>query len=369
MRNSLQFNVSERRGFTLVELLVVIAIIGILIGLLLPAVQAAREAARRMQCTNNLKQLCIAIHNYNDTNKVLPAHGHGPGCNCTAFIGLLPFMEQGARYDAIFTKVGVSGQDSPYHDVDCWKGIVPGFLCPSDGQTSSRGKSNPTPANYAFSEADFVNQQYGWWGNQRSPFGMKQRTESYDPWRMTDWGGGHYTLAAVTDGTSNTIAMSERCGSPDNENMDFNNLKGGAIRGKSAWANLPNACMATRGANGNYIAGSQTVGGFGKYAFYYSWNAGFFQTILPPNAPTCVGNPDLKDAVYLPPTSNHSGGVNVGLLDGSVRFISDTINCETPGTSGFAGWYKYWGSQSGQSTFGVWGALGTMSCGETVAGF
>ena len=354
-----------RRGFTLVELLVVIAIIGILIGLLLPAVQAAREAARRMQCTNNLKQLCLAIHNYNDTNKVLPAHGHGPYCNCTAFIGLLPFMEQNARYTAIFATMITNTNMSPYDNADCWHGVIPGFICPSDGQTSGVGQSEPTPASYCFSEADYVNQQYGWWGNQRSAFGMKQRTANYDPWRMTDWGGGHYQLSAITDGTSNTIAMSERCGSPGNENTEFNRVKGGAVTGKSAWSILPNACMALRGANGDYVAGNSTAGGFGKYAFYYSWNAGFFQTVLPPNAPTCTGNPNLKEATYLPPTSNHSGGVNAGLFDGSVRFISDTINCETAGTSGLAGWYKYWGSQTGQSTFGVWGALGTMSCGET----
>ena len=94
----MRFN-AKKAGFTLVELLVVIAIIGILIGLLLPAVQAAREAARRMQCTNNLKQIGLAIQNYHDTNNALPGFGMG-GWDCfdyTPFVSLLPFYEQQTR--------------------------------------------------------------------------------------------------------------------------------------------------------------------------------------------------------------------------------------------------------------------------------
>src|SRR3954451_2672849 len=101
---------TKRRGFTLIELLVVIAIIGVLIALLLPAVQAAREAARRSQCTNNLKQIGIALHNYHDGTGSLP-WGHGPfGWNdWSASVMLLPFIEQKQIYDAINFNANISG--------------------------------------------------------------------------------------------------------------------------------------------------------------------------------------------------------------------------------------------------------------------
>jgi len=96
----------RRQGFTLVELLVVIAIIGILVALLLPAIQAAREAARRSECTNNLKQLGLALHNYHDTHRTFPYRQGGPGSSgnrLSGMVGLLPFMEQATLFDQIET--------------------------------------------------------------------------------------------------------------------------------------------------------------------------------------------------------------------------------------------------------------------------
>lgn len=356
----------SRQGFTLVELLVVIAIIGILIGLLLPAVQAAREAARRMQCTNNLKQLCLAIHNYSDRNNgMLPAFGMGGYGNLTPLVCILPEIEQNQRFTEMFAYVGRDPNNeyqSPYNNRPCWQGVVSAFNCPSDASTASTGSTRPTPANYGFCDADYINNEYGNWGNQRSAFGMIQRTDS---WAGTNWGGGSRPMTCVTDGLSNTIAMSEHVSSPEGSGQQNMNIRGGFAYNTSAWSYKPNICLAKRGANGQYVAGTATTGGLGANAYYYTYNNAMFQTILPPNSPSCGGQANFSDAAYISATSHHSGGVNAGMMDGSVRFISDTINCETPGTSGLSDWYKYWGSQSGVSPFGVWGALGTCSAGET----
>ena len=354
----------SRQGFTLVELLVVIAIIGILIGLLLPAVQAAREAARRMQCTNNLKQLALAIQNYNDANRELPGYGFGGNGNQTPFVGLLAFIEETARFTETQAVAGDPNKMSPYHDVPCWKGQVSSFICPSDGNVSSLGKTDWTSGNYSFCDADYIMQTYGEWGNQRSAFGMQRRS---DQWAGTNWGGGAYPLAAIVDGTSNTIALSEKVASPQNMQTTYERLKGGIAYQYSAWSYTPDKCLALKGANGMFANGVQAIGGMNQKIFYYSLNNGMFQTILPPNSPACSGNADFTYASYMPASSNHSGGVNCAMFDGSVRVVSDTVSCETAGTSGLSGWYKYWGSQTGVSPFGVWGAMGTMNAAETVS--
>jgi prepilin-type N-terminal cleavage/methylation domain-containing protein/prepilin-type processing-associated H-X9-DG protein len=352
----------RRVGFTLVELLVVIAIIGILIGLLLPAVQAAREAARRMQCTNNLKQLALAIQNYNDAHGKLPGFGFGINDNQTQVSSMLPFIEQSARYDAIYAPSSNEKDHNPYDGAPRWNGILSAVLCPSDGAAGSASKDKPSPINYCFSKADYIAEGYGVWGNTRSAFGLLKRA---DEWKDTDWGGGSYAMSAITDGTSNTVALSERVASPNEFGSEKRSIKGGFANNSSAWAILPNACLAKRGNGSEYADGVATVGGSGENAYYYTNNNAMFQTILPPNSPSCTGNASFTQPAYVPPTSNHNGGVNVAMFDGSVRFISDTISCETPGTSGLAGWYKYWGSATGKSPFGVWGAMGTMNAGET----
>jgi prepilin-type N-terminal cleavage/methylation domain-containing protein/prepilin-type processing-associated H-X9-DG protein len=371
-RNDNSFGISLKRlsslfGFTLVELLVVIAIIGVLIALLLPAVQAAREAARRMQCSNKLRQHGIALHNFHDAYNRLPGHGNGPDQNRTAFVLMLSFMEENARYNQIVNNDDYSREDSnnPYDDHSCWKGTIGTLLCPSDsGSKPLTPAGNTTGAliktNYCFSEADFVLQSYGKPHNNRSPFGMKVSAR----WGA-NWGteAEYNFVAAITDGLSNTIFLSERCASPGTGAEVNNSLKGG-IANYDAWNNKPQACMGKKGSGNNYNVEGRNGSGT-NFAYYRLHNA-MFHTIIPPNGPSCssisvdaVGHAG-NNASQLPPTSFHQGGVNVCFGDCSVRFINDTINCGT-----LSEWFRYVNDGRGDtSPFGVWGALGTMNAGE-----
>ena len=379
-----KFSTHYKPAFTLVELLVVIAIIGMLIGLLLPAVQSAREAARRMQCSNNLKQLGLAVHNYHDTYNALPGAGNGPAANRTAFVILLPFFEQAARYGEIVSHDDYSASDAhhndPYSDRAFWKGSITMLMCPSDGgvrssHTPSGHTTGPRiPTNYSFSEADFVMYAYGQAGNFRSPFGMQSTRDSR--WvGSRNWGQGTTnTLGSITDGTSNVLILSERCATPGDGSVVDERIKGGVYgQGFDMWNLRPSACMATRGANGNYVEGGQPKGGSGSNFGYYTLQNGFFHTIVPPNGPSCSwtnGSSLGSWAAILPPTSYHAGGVTACFADGSVRFVTETVEY-----GDLTQWFAYLSSSgsanragaTGRSPFGIWGALGSMNGGESAS--
>ena len=146
-----------RPAFTLVELLVVIAIIGILVGLLLPAVQAAREAARRMQCSNNLKQLGLALHNYHDTFRQFPINysmspagpnggggnsGDGNSRQCAWMGMILPQIEQGNLYAQVNWNVGLKVNGAPSPNVVIAQTLIPAYRCPSDGSGNPTRRSD-----------------------------------------------------------------------------------------------------------------------------------------------------------------------------------------------------------------------------------
>ena len=198
-------------GFTLVELLVVIAIIGILIALLLPAVQAAREAARRSQCTNNLKQLALAVHNYADTYKAFPPKKMGTaytGGNCDLHNGnygsgwfrLLPYFEQQAIYDQWSAPLDTypafgpcpwsAGDQYPLYRMQ-----VAALLCPSDGNAANKDPAAPGRTNYVFSCGDSVH--------------SNQNNQSSNPRGMFNNISGRINFANLTDGASNTAMLSE----------------------------------------------------------------------------------------------------------------------------------------------------------------
>ncbi len=341
------------RGFTLVELLVVIAIIGILVALLLPAVQAAREAARRMQCGNNMKQLGIALHNYHDTYKLLVPRKQGTSPNPTGnanrlsgFIGILPFMEQQPMYDQIMAG-DPSGTPAPGGPVGwaswtVWDQSPDGLRCPSDNYTGAPQVTN----SYMFSVGDQID-------NNRD----RQDIRGVFAYRRG------INFAAITDGTSNTIAMSEH--------LRGNFARGGNNRpqikvsmvGSVDPRTNPGACLNTH-TNGIYTNVAEAKSRFGT-----RWTDGQtervgFTTVTPPNGPSCYeGTNNNADSVHnvIAPSSNHPGGVMGVFCDGSTRFINDTI--DTGSLSTVAAWSGS-PADSGTSPFGVWGAMGSKDGGE-----
>lgn len=205
----------RRSGFTLVELLVVIAIIGILVGLLLPAVQAAREAARRMQCSNNLKQIGLAIHNYESTHKRLPS-----GFNSHLFTGepgwgwaaaILPFLEGSNVYNTIDPRIAI---EDDIHD-SVRTTIIPTYLCPSDvGEplfyiSKGDGHDHKSPAAFGIDDDGEVLFRISK-ANYVAMFGTFELEEAPYLGDGMFFGNSRIRWADVTDGLSNTLMTGER---------------------------------------------------------------------------------------------------------------------------------------------------------------
>ena len=340
----MSFHDRHRRAFTLVELLVVIAIIGILIALLLPAVQAAREAARRAQCTNQLKQLGIALHNYHDTYKTFVPRKQGPSTSSgrlAGFVGLLPFIEQSAMYDQI--KSG-DASNPPWGPTP-WSGWTPWDEAPKTLVCPSAGNENLTYAvNYCFSVGDTIDNNNGA-NTVRGLFGSRDGVR----------------MAEITDGTSNTVAMSEHLIA--NFNMGGSasaRVAEGTATGLSGLATNPKQCLAT--ANGDKYQDPSIV----KGRTGWRWTDGQvekigFATVLPPNSPSCIDGSDPNGdgtTTVMSANSYHPGGVNVLRADGSVSFISETIDTGNLAAASVS---------SGPSPYGLWGALGSKNGGEVIS--
>jgi prepilin-type N-terminal cleavage/methylation domain-containing protein/prepilin-type processing-associated H-X9-DG protein len=389
--------IQNRNGFTLIELLVVIAIIAVLIALLLPAVQAAREAARRAQCTNNLKQIGLSLHNYHQTNDRFP-QGKAQSASAISYSGgyaawgewsaqamLLPYMEQTPIYNSInFSFDSVWGFGGAVNLTASTR-VINGFTCPSDSNVAFGG----SPSTNTVMFANYGNQS-GWPPNinsYRGSMGTTTAVYTYaigyascapDPFNFNGGNPGCssnttglftywncYGIRDCSDGTSNTIAFAESLvGDPQNVLVTHRN---NSITGVTAAATaevadasavsyqniiLPaiNACTAAYQAglnNGN--TGVEGVNGL-----RWAWGGvGYtlFQTVVTPNSKTAPWNTcadqcsgcSIDDSMFSNAQSNHPGGVNVMFGDGSVRFIKDTISPQT------------------------WMALGTRANGEVIS--
>jgi prepilin-type N-terminal cleavage/methylation domain-containing protein/prepilin-type processing-associated H-X9-DG protein len=338
----------HRSGFTLVELLVVIAIIGILVALLLPAVQAARESARRIQCTNNLKQIGLSVHNYHDTYKSFP-FGKGPSypgavvyARWSAHALLLPFIEKGSLQDSINFNFppatpGMGGvinfmpaysNPGGINDVAS-RVLIPGFICPSDSAQLQSGWEGQN--NYAGNQGGWLCDR----GDQVPAPGDIAPNEVQT--------GVFYYLSKVrfadaTDGSANTMMFSER-------------LRGRGIpEPRTDLFTMPNqtslnatftTCQAT-----NPLTATPLTSKWG-----WSWVMGencctLYNHVAPPNSFSCAGIPFpgtmTNMSMQVSASSRHPGGVVAAMMDGSVRFPTSTIDLT------------------------VWRALGTRGGGESV---
>jgi prepilin-type processing-associated H-X9-DG protein len=364
----------------LVELLVVIAIIGVLIALLLPAVQAAREAARRMRCTNNLKQMTIATHNHHDVYGYLPNSNGQKSMGCDSSISgtsttgtngrerigfvtpLLPFIEQSAVYQEHcidINKTGIQLNWTFTKTASNGRGTIPvsGVLCPSNGDAIVPRTELATLC-YRANLGDLT---LPGGTDENTPRGVFQRGASAE-----------VSFASIIDGTSNTVMFGECF--PVVFNEDKPPLKGGAAYSNTiSHTSLPSVCLGLRSGT-NLTTGTGNADKFRRAGMAMSFGRMpmiGFTTMLAPNSPSCSADIDMSvNTSIISAGSFHSGGANVSICDGSVRFVSETIDTGTlpTGTSlatilgVSANPYK---TYTGPSIFGIWGAMGTIGGGES----
>jgi prepilin-type N-terminal cleavage/methylation domain-containing protein/prepilin-type processing-associated H-X9-DG protein len=306
----------RRRGFTLVELLVVIAIIGVLIGLLLPAVQMAREGMRRASCTNNLKQIGVALHNYMDAHGVMPFGTVGRtipplgpkpllwGCvSLSANVMLLPYLDQTALYEKYNFQIDSclngypSGYANTFNDANktAFGTLVSNFACPSEALPLE-----PSRGNYAPN-----------WGTSWT---VTNKTDG--PFHILS----RYRLKDLVDGTSKTAAFSE-------------------LAAKGEVLVCPSGAAPTQQALETWCELSQPPGATGNAMGPYTWltGEGYRHVMTPNRRRECQEYFDPMDHIYGVsmgawlrkidgPGSYHPGGVNMLFFDGSVHFIGDSVD-------------------------------------------
>jgi len=321
----------RHRAFTLIELLVVIAIIAVLIALLLPAVQAAREAARRSQCVNNLKQLGLAVQGYADVTNAVPPTGSGTLVTTNNFsmkARMLPFLEQGALYNALnqsfFDEANAGGRNDTVVVTQ-----VKTFLCPSDGNVpnDALAVSNKT--------GSFVRGYHSYPNNLGTLLWNTGKIFDGPAYHMNENPannhGGVVTLSTIRDGLSNTVIFSEYIrGKNETTSSGLHQIYASSTKN-------PNAIVTY--SVDNYVApcqSSKTVA-FGhkgrRWLAQDCGSGGGYSHVMLPNTQACFFSDQTGGGeerwTLVGASSYHSGGVNVGMLDGSVKFVKNSISKQT----------------------------------------
>lgn len=311
----------KRHAFTLIELLVVIAIIAVLISLLLPAVQSAREAARRSQCINNLKQIGIGLHNYVDTYDALPLGRtiqSGMVRPFSQFARILGQMEQNQIFQSLNFQFG--SFEAP--NITAAGVVVQTYLCPSDSAASvPTGIVAPNRPSAGISYRANEGTSVAMWFGSDDPTNVNNG-------KILPPNGLFYSsqlirLAMITDGTSNTAAISEHLLGDFDQNIATENSD--TFRPGTFPSNADEAfalCQKMDYRNLNY-QGVSIVGA--PWTFGYHSTTSYWHS-MPPNTRSCMFPPSR---IATTAGSRHPGGVNVGMADGSVRFVKSTVDLNT----------------------------------------
>lgn len=340
--------VTRHSGFTLVELLVVMAIIATLMALLLPAVQNAREAARRTSCRNNLHQIGIALHSYHDTHACFPPSSGGTGGSgsngnaLSGFAMLLPNLEKNIIWQRIRSAPLQGGDPSTI----AINGEIDVYLCPS--ATVGDKVNGSGHRYYAFNLGD-IQPAYPSASRPSAPLrfpGLAEVRRTRGPFGFQRC----VKIKEISDGTGMSIAVSERFGTPISHDWHTTYNSSPNTCTTAAWFPIPPP------GPGPALTPTESLFALG----HPIW--GGFTTYMPPNSRSCYSGSNLSDfnfGIWVGASSRHTGGVNVMMCDGAVRFINESIFAgDQTATSALA---------SGESPYGIWGGLGTIAGNEEVA--
>jgi prepilin-type N-terminal cleavage/methylation domain-containing protein/prepilin-type processing-associated H-X9-DG protein len=337
----------QRRGFTLIELLVVIAIIAVLIALLLPAVQAAREAARRAACVNNLKQLGIGLHNYHDVTSSFPTGHLGTGWNDWGPLTmLLPYIEQAPIYNSINFCASCGNAAAPGNNAMNFTAFMTSinvYQCPSDtDRLTGTAQLTAIKVNLLYGHQNYSGNA----GNAPESFYDNKHHNANNGVMFGINAGRPVGVRDCLDGTSNTAGWSEKVkgiGSGSNNVYDstrptsavlYQAAQYGAV-GASFQDAVPNYYYNGNGAGGgcfnlNPASSPLATGAIAQGTYWWDGHpeTGLYNHVMPPNTWSCNDN-NVNDAAAATASSRHSGGVNVCMCDGSVKFIKQTISVNT----------------------------------------